>query len=112
MRADYLFSILPATLTVQARCYTLTTGDYGKSMVGADAMVDKLCEDNLAGYFTESQTKYGCVQGSKNKIGFWTGWGGRGALSLNNEDCKMRLKNEINACTLGGESVVADWYFR
>jgi hypothetical protein len=23
----------------------------------------------------------------------------------------MRLQNEIKGCTLGGESVVADWYF-
>jgi hypothetical protein len=97
---------------VQAKCDTLTTGGYGLSMANADVNVDKLCDDGLAGYFTEGQTKYGCSQLSRNKIEFWTGWKGQGALSLDSEDCKMRLKNEINGCSLGGESVVADWFFR
>lgn len=112
MRLNHIINILPAVVMVQARRYTLTTGSYGQSMAGADAMVDKLCDENLAGYFTDRQTKYSCSQLSRNKIEFWTGWRGHGALSLNKEDCNMRLKNEINGCSLGGESVVADWYFR
>lgn len=75
-------------------------------------MIDEFCNNDLAGYFTEGQTKYRCLQLSKNKVELWVGWKGRGGLSLNSKDCQIRLKNEINGCTLGGESVIADWYFR
>ncbi|OAL42853.1 hypothetical protein IQ07DRAFT_593575 [Pyrenochaeta sp. DS3sAY3a] len=94
MRVYSLISIAPAVSMVQAGCYVASTGLYGQSMKGADAAADHFCDDDLAGYFTEGQTKY------------------RGGLSLNIDDCKKRLKDEINECSFGGESTVADWYFR
>jgi hypothetical protein len=112
MHLHYLSGILPAIVLVQAKCYIPTVGGYGLSWADADANVDKLCDSDLAGYFTESQTKYACFQLPRNKMEFWVGWKGHGALSLDSGDCKLRLKKEIHGCDLGGESVVADWYFR
>jgi hypothetical protein len=99
--------------TVHAKCYGLTTGIYGQSVQEAADNVDDFCDHHLAGYFTEGQTKYRCLdlQGSA-KAEFWVTWMGSGDLALNSEDCKLRLGNEIIGCTAGGESVVADWYFR
>lgn len=97
---------------VQATCYTPKTGEYGQSMSGADAKVDESCKFDLADYFTEGQTKYRCHQLPHNKVEFWVGWRGRGGWTLDSEDCKQRLKNEIYGCPFGGESVIADWYFR
>ncbi|KAF2843974.1 hypothetical protein T440DRAFT_363495, partial [Plenodomus tracheiphilus IPT5] len=85
----YLHSILilVSTLTmVQASCYVGTTGAYGQSMDGADAAVDRFCENDLVGYFTEGETKYRCIQLPKNKIEFWVGWTGQGGLTLKGED--------------------------
>ncbi|KAF2196212.1 hypothetical protein GQ43DRAFT_383816, partial [Delitschia confertaspora ATCC 74209] len=46
------------------------------------------------------------------KYEYWVQWKGNGGLTLNDADCKLRLKNEVNGCGYGGESTVADWYFR
>jgi hypothetical protein len=112
MRLDHLFVIAPVIATVQARCYGMTVDMYGQMMIGADAVVDESCTHDLAGYFTEGQTKYHCLQLTSNKVELWVGWKGRGGLTLDTADCKKRLMDEIKGCTLGGESVVADWYFR
>jgi hypothetical protein len=78
-------------------------------------MIDNFCDNHLAGYFAEGQTKYRCsklgVQ-QNIKAEFWVTWKGSGGLTLDSEDCKTRFKNEIDGCSAGGESVVADWYFR
>ncbi|OAL42758.1 hypothetical protein IQ07DRAFT_553666 [Pyrenochaeta sp. DS3sAY3a] len=112
MRVYSLISIAHAVSMVQAGCYVASTGLYGQSMKGADAAADDFCDDDLAGYFTEGQTKYRCFQLPNNKVEFWVGWTGSGGLSLKIDDCKKRLKDEINECSFGGESTVADWYFR
>ncbi|KAF2848320.1 hypothetical protein T440DRAFT_366507, partial [Plenodomus tracheiphilus IPT5] len=85
----YLHSILILVSTlfmVQASCYVGTTGDYGQSMDGADAAVDRFCENDLAGYFTKGETKYHCIQLPKNKIEFWVSWTCKGGLTLKGED--------------------------
>ncbi|KAH7394628.1 hypothetical protein BKA66DRAFT_389669, partial [Pyrenochaeta sp. MPI-SDFR-AT-0127] len=86
MRLYNLVVIAPVVTIVQAACYKMTTGMYGQNMDGADAVVDKLCDDDLAGYFTEGQTKYRCFQLPKNKVELWVGWKGRGGLTLNSKD--------------------------
>ena len=52
------------------------------------------------------------VQLTQLEVDFHVQWLGRGSLTLDNEDCKNRLKDEINRCVSGGESIVADCYFR
>jgi hypothetical protein len=112
MRLQYLVTIASVVTGIQARCYGTTTGMYGQSMTGAAAAVDEYCTDSLAGYFTENQIKYGCLQLSQSKVEFWVGWSGHGSWTLSSDDCKQRLKSEINGCRLGGDNVVADWFFR
>jgi hypothetical protein len=68
MRLDHLFVIAPVIATVQARCYGMTVDMYGQMMIGADAVVDESCTHDLAGYFTEGQTKYHCLQLTSNKV--------------------------------------------
>jgi hypothetical protein len=104
--------IAPIITVTQAGCYTSTTGMYGQSMSGADAVVAESCTHDLAGYFDEGQTKYRCLQLPTSKVEFWVSWKGAGGLTLDSEDCKKRLMNEIHGCALGGESLVANWYFR
>jgi hypothetical protein len=98
--------------TTQARCYGVTPAIGGLTVQGADAVVDEFCGHDLAGYFTEGQTKYRCKQLQSYKAEFWVTWMGSGDLTLNSEDCKTRLRDEIHGCDVGGESVVADWYVR
>jgi hypothetical protein len=108
------FAIMTMGVTmVHAKCYGLTPGIYGQTFQGAAEKVEDFCDHYLAGFFTEGQTKYQCLDLQQNvKAEFWVTWMGSGDLPLNSQDCKIRLKNEINKCTAGGESVVADWYFR
>ncbi|KAF2844451.1 hypothetical protein T440DRAFT_473367 [Plenodomus tracheiphilus IPT5] len=112
MRLHSLTVLASTMAAVQAKCYSTSTGIYGQSMEGADAAVEQLCDQDLAGYYTEGETKYRCIQLPKNKVEFWVGWDGPGGLTLKVDDCKMRLRNEITGCTLGGESLVDDWSFR
>jgi hypothetical protein len=98
---------------VQARCYSVTGEMYGQTVDGADGLVADFCDHSLAGYFVEGQAKYRCHELRQDlKAEFWVTWKGRGGMTLNSEDCKMRLRNEILGCSHGGESVVADWSFR
>jgi hypothetical protein len=112
MRFSNLVVTSSAAAVTQATCYVGTVADYGLIMDGADAVVEKLCSNDLASYFDEGQTKYHCLQQSYYKIEFWVRWTGYGGLSLKSDDCKKRLRDEIDGCTNGGESTVADWYFR
>jgi hypothetical protein len=112
MRLSSLVLVAAVIASVEARCYPGTVGDYGLSTDGAAEAVDGFCDRDLAGYFTQGQTKYKCLQLSKNKVELWVGWRGRGSWSLNSHDCKTRLREEINGCALGGESMIADWFFR
>ncbi|KAB2099978.1 hypothetical protein AA0119_g12882 [Alternaria tenuissima] len=110
--SPFTLAVLGVTM-VQAKCYTMSGDMYGQSVDGANEVVAEFCDHSLAGYFVEGQAKYRCFQLNQElKAEFWVIWKGRGGITLNSKDCKMRLKNEIVGCTLGGESVVADWYFR
>jgi hypothetical protein len=102
-----------AIAAAQAKCYKPKTGTYGNTDDVAEAAINDFCNQGLAGYFTEGQTKYRCSWLQPNvKADIWVAWMGPGDLTLSSEHCTMRLKNEIYGCSVGGESVVADWYFR
>jgi hypothetical protein len=99
-----IFTLVAAV--AQAKCYVPKTGTYGNTDDEADAAVNDFCDP-------EGQTKYCCSWLQPNvRADIWVGWTGAGGLTLSSDDCKMRLKNEIYGCSVGGESVVADWYFR
>ncbi|KAI4960125.1 hypothetical protein J4E86_001745 [Alternaria arbusti] len=47
------------------------------------------------------------------KMNYEVGWkGSSGGHTLAVEDCKRRLKENINNCPLGGTQTVADWFFK
>jgi hypothetical protein len=97
----------------RAECYGTAPGISGLTIEGSNAAVGGFCDQYLAGYFTDGQTKYRCLQLQENvKAEFWVAWMGSGGHTLNPEDCKKRLGNEINGCMDGGHSEIADWYFR
>lgn len=114
MKLHTLLAILAPVLgTAQAGCYS-GGESWGNEKGGATAAASAICYGGIiGGYFNEGQTKYYCspLAGNK-KAEFWVRWGGRGGLTLNNDDCVLRLTNEIGGCEHGGESTVADWYFR
>jgi hypothetical protein len=108
-----LFILTLGFTIAQAKCYMPKTGTYGNTDKKAEAAVNDFCDHGLAGYFMNGQTKYRCswLQ-QKVKADIWVAWMGPGDLTLDSEDCKRRLKDEIYGCSVGGESTVADWYFR
>jgi hypothetical protein len=78
--------------------------------------VRDLCRGPLSGYFDSPGTNRTICANSpcNNTIAHFTvGWEGRGGgHTLAAGDCELRLNNEINGCNHGGESIVADWFFR
>lgn len=109
----FIAFLLPILGTVQAGCYS-GGASWDNEKGRATATVSAVCYGHIiGGFFNEGQTKYYCVQLTDNKKGeFWVGWKGRGGLTLNDDDCVLRLTNEIGGCSHGGESTIADWYFR
>ncbi|KAK7187150.1 secreted protein [Paraphaeosphaeria sporulosa] len=99
---------------MKAVCYSADAPWWGSFQDAANAAVDQHCNSGgVSGYFAQGQTKYFCIQHSAlQKSEFWVQWKGKGGLTLDDNDCKLRLKNEINGCKWGGESTIADWYFR
>jgi hypothetical protein len=68
----------------------------------------------LAGWFNSpGYTKTACANlGNGIRVDFAVGWRGSGGYTLNSGDCEYRLTNEINGCGNGGESTIADWFFK
>jgi hypothetical protein len=79
-------------------------------------IVDKICNaEGVSGWFVAGQKKTHCEPASDTTtFGFAVTWTGSEAPAgpLNDEDCKLRLKNEINGCDAGGESTTAGWTFK
>lgn len=114
MQLHLLFAIMaPAMVTVQATCFR-SGPEWSPTKQIAIDFVNSICNSNgVSGYFPEGMTKYRCKQLRDNVKGeFWVNWKGRGNLSLNDNDCKGGLINEINGCSKGGESTIAQWYYR
>ena len=64
----------------------------------------------LAGYFNPGQAKTACANLPGNKrADFKIVWYGRGGLTLNAADCKLRFTNEVNGCSMGGRTGSAGW---
>jgi hypothetical protein len=122
MQLFTLLAILtPALATVRGMalsrrgCYSGGLSWYMKKKAAASAAVDGLChggDGGVSGYFAQGQSKTGCVNLSGDShANFEVAWYGHGGLTLNDNDCKVRLKNEINACEFGGGNTAYDWFF-
>ena len=114
-----LLVLLGATITpAAANCYT--SGDVWQDKAAARWHVNRACRgyDGHGGAFTGNfapgEAKSLCVQHSNTqKYNFYvqnlnTGQG----FDLKDDDCALRLENEINGCDRGGDSTIAGWRFR
>jgi hypothetical protein len=89
--------------------------------------VDKICNNasttgTVSGTFKAHQKKAWCELGNPcadcikpyaNYIMFSVQWTREDAPPgpLSDEDCKLRLKNEVGGCNSGGQGTTADWWF-
>ncbi|KAH6890081.1 hypothetical protein BKA70DRAFT_1163295 [Coprinopsis sp. MPI-PUGE-AT-0042] len=113
MQFTTFFAVLATAITmVQAGCYS--GGEtWSPDQVQANNELNGLC-NNLAGGFTGGQEKYACRNaGTPNKkLEFRVTNTAGNSLSLNHGDCVLRLGNEINGCSHGGDTTTAGWRFR
>lgn len=118
MKLSIPLVVLASATSAMAGCYTSGKpylNDCNKdSFKGA---VDDLCDKAvLSGWFNAPRTrKTACANARCNgiKVNLEVEWRGpSGGATLAVSDCKWRLKNEIDGCDKGGESVVADWFFK
>lgn len=105
--------LLPALGTVQAGCYSSGVR-WNADANQAVSTISTICKSGqIGGFFGAGQTKYFCLNLPNNKKGeFWVQNKGSQGFNLNNDDCILRLNNEVLGCQYGGESVVSGWYFR
>lgn len=112
-----ILALISTITVVSADCFG--SGDSWSSEIQlARDGVDYWCDNavtnggGLSGSFTAGQTKTRCTEMTANKHAILTvQWTGQGTHSLNDNDCKDKLKQEINACEHGGRRTTADWYF-
>ncbi|KAL2075425.1 hypothetical protein VTL71DRAFT_368 [Oculimacula yallundae] len=110
-----LLALATFATVVSAGCYTSGEGfDTDNNRGHARRAAIDLCQGQvLSGYFNQGQSKTRCADMDNNKkVDFQVVWLGKGGLTLKPSDCEWRLHNEINGCNLGGESIIADWFFR
>ncbi|KAF2108576.1 hypothetical protein BDV96DRAFT_605631 [Lophiotrema nucula] len=89
---------------------------WGGNTDGVKHFVDQTCHEGpggVSGYFEFGQSKTACVEIRDGvQANFKVAWYGVGPLTLNDDDCKLRLKNEISGCNAGGESSIGNWFFK
>jgi hypothetical protein len=100
------------------KCYS--GGDAFVNMKLANDTVDAICTSSgVSGNFNVGQNKTHCAlddkkSGLERNIVYVVRWEGKGGPAfLNDDDCKLRLKKEINGCRwTGGRQTTADWFFK
>ena len=114
MKATIILALLSSLSAVQATCHS--SGDeWGVERGRALGFIDEFCGDGeaLKGTYTPGVTKYRCRQLRDNvQAQFWIYYNGGFTSSISEEDCKYRLKNEVNGCPRGGSTWVGDFQFR
>ena len=104
--------------SVSADCYT--SGAFWPDQGAARFHAERACrgydgnQGAFQGEFRPGEVKYACIQYSgTSKFEFSVQNLNTGAsFDLGDDDCVLRLENEINGCGRGGESDVAGWRFR
>jgi hypothetical protein len=103
----------PALLIgVQAECFK--SGTKWGNTAPANDVVQNICTSaGVSGQFNAGQTKQAChQQDGSTKYTFEVKYEGAGVLSLSDADCRLGLRNEVNACAQGGASTSGDWFFK
>ncbi|KAH8585292.1 hypothetical protein B0O99DRAFT_696679 [Bisporella sp. PMI_857] len=98
---------------VAATCYK--SGDTWPNLETAYRFVAEACYNNggmFTGYYSPGQTKAMCPRDGGIGLVFEVQNLNNDGFDLGDDDCLLRLKNEILACSHGGESTVAGWRFR
>ncbi|KAF2865712.1 hypothetical protein BDV95DRAFT_612295 [Massariosphaeria phaeospora] len=119
MHPPTLLTLLASALTVHAGCFS-STGTWdssdivsfsGKGVRSEESDKETArnfaaiaCDTLVAGDFSqEAKTKSYCATKKEGlKYDFSVTWTGEGEGFLDDETCKSRLNDEINACTAGG----------
>ncbi|KAF2872248.1 hypothetical protein BDV95DRAFT_667306 [Massariosphaeria phaeospora] len=118
MQPSTLLAILATTATASAKCFNQVkegTAFWGSHDIAMN-FVDEICNSgNMAGYFEAGQAKQACsavsLDGRINWLVKWTDPESIGGLTLNDDDCKLRLKQEISMCLAGGSTTHNGWEF-
>ncbi|KAI1334271.1 hypothetical protein F5Y15DRAFT_421014 [Xylariaceae sp. FL0016] len=99
--------------SVYAGCYS--GGDAWQDAGAARSQAQSACETGaFSGHFAAGESKSACFQlTGTQRVDFVvqnlnTGSG----YDLAHADCTLRLQNEINGCSFGGESDVSGWHFK
>jgi hypothetical protein len=120
----------PATLdtraTIEARkCYKDWDQFWPADKKVYNDTIEAICNgDGVSGSFKGKEEKRFCWQEAKcekctmnqdkyrlNAI-FAVKWTKGTESWLGDEDCKMRLRNELEGCSSGGRQTTANWYFK
>ncbi|KAF4986128.1 hypothetical protein FDECE_16111 [Fusarium decemcellulare] len=113
-----LFALLVVGIdSVSAACHG--SGDTWQDAGAARSHVERACKGydgnagRFQGTFAAGESRHVCVQHSgTQKFEFTVRNENNGAaLDLGDDDCVLRLQNEINACPRGGQSSVSGWFF-
>ncbi|KAH7130115.1 hypothetical protein B0J11DRAFT_244329 [Dendryphion nanum] len=103
--------------TVSAGCYS--RGDTWPDKGTARWHAERACRGfdghggAFSGTFAPFETKRACVGlTSTIKVNFDVQNKDSGTRELSDDECVLRLHNEINACEHGGESQIGDWWYR
>ncbi|KAF9760873.1 hypothetical protein IL306_004082 [Fusarium sp. DS 682] len=102
---------------VSAGCFS--GGDEWQDRAAARQHVVNACKGfsgntgAFQGTFAPGEAKHACVQHSPTQELDFTVQtkNTNAAIDLGDDDCVLRLQNEINSCAHGGSSVISDWLF-
>ncbi|KEZ40059.1 hypothetical protein SAPIO_CDS9065 [Scedosporium apiospermum] len=113
MQLITLVAILAPVLgTVHAGCYS-GGESWGSEKGKATSAAVQVCDTTVAGDFTGGQLKSACRQLTDTKrVEFVVQWKGSGNAFISDDECVLRLTNEIGGCSNGGESDIGQWFFR
>jgi hypothetical protein len=98
---------------VHAECYK--SGRKWDNTAPANDVVQDICNNNyVGGTFAYQQSKTNChQQDSGTKYIFTVNYvGSATSITLDDAACRLGLRNEINACSQGGESTSGEWFFK
>ncbi|KAJ3522240.1 hypothetical protein NM208_g12942 [Fusarium decemcellulare] len=112
-----IFAFISLSLSpVSAECFG--SGDVWQDKGIAREHVVRACkgfdgqQGAFQGTFDGSSTKSACVQHSPTqKLLFSVSRLASGPADLNDDECVLRLQNEINGCDRGGSSVIGDFSY-
>ncbi|CAM1502099.1 Fc.00g040830.m01.CDS01 [Cosmosporella sp. VM-42] len=111
MQLPSFLSLVPLASLALAGCYSGGEG-WGDSKASVQSTLSStLCPQNLAGHFTNAQTKSVCLAiGDGIHANFDVQRKG-GEADLSTDDCYFYFNREIDGCGNGGSTGYENWIF-